>query len=89
MEHNVLIVIIFLTIIITFIWAIDSYCTYKRLDRQADALITDTEMSENDKRDSLFWHARNVTRQRIVCFPIFSGKLTRIANKLYNAAMDI
>lgn len=89
MEHNVLIVIIFLTIIITFIWAIDSYCTYKRLDMSADELIFDTEMSENDKRDSLFWHARNVTRQKIVCFPIFRGRLTRVADKLYNAAINI
>ncbi len=90
-KFNIAIGIILLTIILVIwlvIWVVDSYCTYKRLNKQADELISDTEMSLSDKRECLLWHSRNAIRQANFCFPIFRGRFIQIANKLYNADMS-
>ena len=52
---EIIITLISIFFILAFItvWIVDSYATYKRLDKMADYIINDKDMSIEEKRENL------------------------------------
>lgn len=71
------------------VWVVDSFTTYKRLNRLADELIADTGMKLEDKRENLSWYALNAIRRGDVSFPFFKYKFYVLHTKLIEAKQKI
>lgn len=76
-------------LIILTVWVVDSFTTYKRLNKLADELIADTEMNLEDKRENLSWYALNAIRRGDMSFPIFKYKFYGLHTKLIEAKHKI
>lgn len=75
------IVYIAILVIALIYFNIDNYFTYKRLDKAADKLISEPDMSNKDKSTNLQWLSMNCMRfsRRSI---IFCSKYDNIVNKI-------
>lgn len=84
---EIIITLISIFFILAFItvWIVDSYATYKRLDKMADYIINDKDMSIEEKRENLSWHSLDAIRIGDLSFPLLENKFYDIHIKLLEA----
>lgn len=81
----VIVVLLFEIIAYFIVWIVDSYITYRLLNKVVDEFIDDADMNIEEKREILSSFSLTAIKMGNRCFPIFKSKFYDIHIKIVKA----